>query len=108
MAASIIVNFYSGGEHSDVLNVTDYKATTNPTNSTNVVTNAKSQDTVNLYDVNLTDITSINYVGNAIKIGLNSGGNLQVNSAEGISSKFMLADGSNWQFNHSTKNWQQA
>ena len=73
-----------------------------------VINNSSANDTVNLYNVNLSDITSVSYSGKIISLGLNGGGSLQVNSAEEISSTFQLADGSKWQYDHDYEEWQPA
>ena len=78
------------------------------TNGADVIQNAKENDTVNLYDISLSDITSVSYGEKSISLGFNTGGTLQINDTGNLSSKFMLADGTKWQFNHSTKNWQNA
>ena len=69
---------------------------------------SKTQDTVNLYDVTLADITTAGFNGNNISVGFNTGFNLNVNVSSNLSSTFRLADGSAWQYNKSTGNWQSA
>jgi len=69
------------------------------------ITNASSSDIVNLYDVSINDITSLDTSNNQITIGLSTGANLQINSAENVSAKITMAEGS-VNFNHSTKQWQ--
>ena len=72
-----------------------------------VINNASSSDTVNLYDVTLADITAAVTSENQISVTFNTGSNLQINSAENLSATFNLADG-NWKFNHSSGTWQNA
>ena len=73
-----------------------------------VINKAASNDSVNLYDVRLSDITSVSYGTNSISVNLNSGGSLQINGTSSLSSKFMLADGTRWQYNHSSQTWKNA
>ena len=170
------VNFYSGGNHTDVLNVTNYQgknvwldgsagvaysginnidASSSSGNNTlagdggnnqitagsgndslwggsggsadvlvggsgsnmfwygkgdgnDTIQNSKTQDVVNLYDVTLADITTAGFNGSAISVGFNTGFSLNVNVSSNLSSTFRLADGSNWQYNKSAGNWQNA
>ena len=76
------------------------------TDGTDIVENASENDTVNLYDVNLEEITSAEISNNKISIGLGTGGTLQINGLENLSSKFLLADGSTWQYNYNSNAWQ--
>jgi len=69
-----------------------------------VINNASSSDIVNLYDVSINDITTLDTSNNQITIGLNTGANLQINSAENISAKITMSEGS-VNFNHSTGQW---
>ena len=73
-----------------------------------VINNSTSNDSINLYDVRLSDITSVSYGLNSISVNLNSGGSLKINDTGNLSSKFILADGTKWQFNHSNSQWQNA
>ena len=70
------------------------------------ITNAKSNDTVKLYDINLSDIISADVQNKNISVVTSSGANLSINFTDNLSSKINLADGSTWQFNNSAKNWQ--
>ena len=70
------------------------------------ITNAKSNDTVKLYDINLSDIISADVTNKNISVVTSGGANLSINFTDNLSSKFNLADGSIWQFDNSAKNWQ--
>ena len=72
-----------------------------------VINNASSNDVVNLYDVSLSDISSVNYRDKTISATFAGGGNLQINSAENISSTFQLAEG-RFKYNHTSGEWQNA
>ena len=67
--------------------------------------NASSSDVVNLYDVSINDITMLDTSDNTISIGLNTGASLQINSAENVSAKITMSEGS-VNFNLSTNQWQ--
>jgi len=69
-----------------------------------VINNASSSDVVNLYDVSINDITSLDTSNNQITIGLNTGASININSSENISAKISMAEGT-VNFNHSTKQW---
>lgn len=73
-----------------------------------LIFNATSNDIINLYNTNLSDITTFNIDANSINLGYNTGNVTAVASNEVLSPKFRLADGSSWQFNRSTYAWQQA
>ena len=68
------------------------------------ITNASSSDIVNLYDVSINDITSLDTSNKQITIGLNTGANININSSENVSAKISMAEGS-VNFNHSTGQW---
>ena len=70
-----------------------------------VINNATAADTVFLYNVNVSDITSINTSSNSITLSFNTGANVQINSAGNLSSKITMSEGS-VRFNHSTDQWQ--
>lgn len=72
------------------------------------INGAYSSDIANLYDTKLSDISAANVEGNKISVTFNTGSSLQINSAENLSPKFNLADGSSWQFNHTSGSWQNA
>lgn len=72
------------------------------------VMNASNSDTVNLYDVNLSDIVNCVGADNAIAIQFNTGNTVVVQSSEFLSAKFQLSDGSAYQYNHVNKSWQNA
>ena len=72
------------------------------------ITNAGENDTVLLYDVSLSDIVDFSPIANTISLTLNSGSTLFIDDSAGLSPTFQLADGSRWQFNHSSNSWQGA
>ena len=72
------------------------------------VENSSSADTVNLYNVLLSDIISTSESNGKIDLTLNTGNIISVLSNEVLSSKFSLADGSAYRYNHSEKTWQSA
>jgi len=68
------------------------------------IKNASSSDVVNLYDVSINDITSLDTSNNQISIGLNTGANININSSENVSAKITMSEGS-VNFNHATGQW---
>ena len=71
-----------------------------------VINNSYQNDTIFLYDVNLSDIVAVSYGTNQINLNLTSGANLQVNGLENISAAFQLADGSKYKCDTNTQTWQ--
>ena len=74
-----------------------------------VIRNGAANDIVNLYDVSLQDITSIDTSSSssAVSLGFRDGGHLSVSMADGISPTFILgADNSAWRYNRGTRSWQ--
>ena len=78
------------------------------TQGADIVLNASSTDIVHLNDATLSDIIATEENNGAIAIAFNTGNVIGVQSSELLSSTFMLADGSQYRYNHSTKNWQNA
>jgi len=74
-------------------------------NDGSLAIDTSSNDIIDLYDVSINDIISLSTSNNQITIGLNTGANLQINSAENISAKITMQEGS-VNFNHSTNQWQ--
>jgi len=72
-----------------------------------VINNASSSDIINLYDVSLENIISAKTEGNEIYVRFDTGCDLLVESSENLSATFQLAD-SNFKFNHSSGEWQNA
>ncbi|MBR1396730.1 MAG: hypothetical protein IJ563_04265, partial [Selenomonadaceae bacterium] len=72
-------------------------------NGNDVIQNIKSDDLINLLDITLEDITSMEITNSGINVKLNDGGSLQVNSNTDVT--FQLADGNKWQSNHLNRNW---
>ena len=55
-------------------------------------------------DVSINDFASLDTSNNQITIGLNTGAKVQINSAENVSAKITMSEGS-VNFNHSTGQW---
>lgn len=72
-----------------------------------VISNASSNDVVNLFDVSLSDIVSANTEGNVASLNLNTGGTLHIISNENLSPTIQLSD-SSWKYNQSSGQWQNA
>ena len=68
------------------------------------IKNASSSDVVNLYDISVSDITSLQAEGNTITLVFNTGADLQIQSSENVSAKITMSEGS-VNFNHSTGQW---
>ena len=66
-----------------------------------IITDAESNDVIDLYNVNLDDIAELD-TSSGINVKLNDGSQLNVNSQE---STFQLADNSRWKYQ--SGNWQQ-
>lgn len=82
-------------------------------NGKDVITNADSNDVINLYDVQVSDI--LEYFGLAISsknilITLNDGSQIDVQGKNNSTpnSIFQLGDGSRWRYNSVSKEWQNA
>ena len=67
-----------------------------------VINNADSNDTVNLYNVGLTDILSVEDFQSGLKINLNAG-SLTMNATE--TPKVMLAGGAAYRYDRSSSTW---
>ena len=67
--------------------------------------NASIEDTINLYDVALSDIIITASDGNLIGIAFNTGNVITTQSTGDLSARFALADGSAYRFNHTDKTW---
>ena len=73
-----------------------------------VINNSYQNDTIFLYDVNLSDIAAVSYGTNQVNLNFLSGGNLQVNGIENLSATFQFADGSKYKCDTNTQIWQNA
>ncbi len=73
-----------------------------------VVYTNQGHDVISLYDVNLSDITSAEVVGEVIAIGFNTGTFLNVHNTAEVTSIFQLSDGKRYNYNRSTNQWQGA
>ena len=73
-----------------------------------VINNSYQNDTIFLYDVNLSDIAAVSYGTNQVNLNFSSGGNLQVNSIDNYSPTFQLANGSKVKCDTHTQAWQNA
>ena len=74
-------------------------------NGNDVVNGTKEGDTVNLFNLNLSDLTSAVIEDSKITVTQANGQTLTVN---GQANTFTLADGTTWRADHSTKTWSQA
>ena len=72
------------------------------------IQNASSADSVNLYDVTLSDISFAAEDNGILGIAFNTGNVITIQSTDYISAKINLADGSSYRYNHATKSWQNA
>ena len=73
-----------------------------------LIFNAESQDTVFLSNTSLADLAFAVGDTQSLSIGFNNGSVLAVQSTEALSAKFVLEDGSAYQFNHVANSWQNA
>ena len=72
------------------------------------IQNASAADSVNLYDVRLSDITFTAEDNGTLGIAFNTGSVITIQSTDFISAKINLADGNSYRFNHQTRSWQGA
>ena len=73
-----------------------------------VVLTNEGHDIIHLYDTNLSDITYANAVNDSINIGFNTGSQMTLKNTSDITSIFQLADGSRYNYNRNTAQWQGA
>lgn len=71
-----------------------------------VVSNVDSSDVVNLYDANLDEITSTEIFGGQVVVRFNTGNALVVNDTDSITPIFQLSDGSRYNYNRDSGQWQ--
>ena len=72
------------------------------------IQNASTSDSVNLYDVSLSDIVDFAENNGTISIAFSTGNFIAVENTENLSATFNLADGSKWQYNREAQSWQSA
>lgn len=70
-----------------------------------IILNATENDTINLYDVNLSDVTYFNATEGNFTLGFSTGTWLNVQDKGSITPTMQLADGSRYAFNRSTGSW---
>ena len=71
-----------------------------------IIYNSASTDTVDLYNVSLSDIVSAKEIGDNLLINMLDGGSLRIVGQNGASN-FILADRSQYSFNRSNQTWTQ-
>lgn len=81
---------------------------TGKNDGTDLIFQADMNDTISLYDTNLSDIVNFGIDANSIAFGFNTGNVTAVATSETLSPKFQLADGSTYRFNRATNAWQGA
>ena len=70
-----------------------------------VIEGATSNDTVNLYDINLDAITEVNISSNQVFARFNTGLTLTINDGGGLTPTFQLADSQRYKYNHDSGEW---
>ena len=70
-----------------------------------IILNAKESDTINLYDVNLSDVIYFSATEGNFTLGFSSGTWLTVHDNNTSTPTMKLADGSNWVYNRATGSW---
>lgn len=73
-----------------------------------VVISNQGHDIIHLYDTNLSDIIFANAVNDSINIGFNTGSQMTLKNTSDVTSIFQLADGSRYNYNRNTAQWQGA
>lgn len=71
-----------------------------------VITNADSSDVVNLYDVNLSEITAANVSANQVVIRFNTGTALVIKDSNSVTPTFQLGGGGRYNYNRASGQWQ--
>ena len=71
-----------------------------------VITNADSSDVVNLYDVNLSEITAANVSASQVVIRFNTGTALVINDSNNVTPTFQLGGGGRYNYNRNSGQWQ--
>ena len=78
------------------------------TQGADVFLNASSTDVVHLNDATLGDIVATAEDNGVVAVAFNTGNVIAAQSAELLSSAFVLSDGSAYRYNHANKSWQSA
>lgn len=74
-----------------------------------VLQNVGVEDVVNVYNINLANVTGAEIGNSSVAIKTTAGDTLTVNRTSGAATTtFQLADGSKWNANYSSKTWEQA
>ena len=71
-----------------------------------VVSNANSSDVVNLYDVNLSEITAADVTAGQVVLRFNTGTALVVKDSDNVTPTFQLGGGGRYNYNRSSGQWQ--
>ena len=71
-----------------------------------VISNADSSDVVNLYDVNLSEITSADVSAGQVVIRFNTGTALVIQDSNSITPTFQLGGGGRYNYNRASGQWQ--
>ena len=95
------VDYLSGGTGTDVFFY-------GKTEGNDIIVNASLPDSVNLYDVTLSDIVSATESDGTISLTFNTGNTLTVQGTDSMSAAINLADGSSWRYHRGTGSWQSA
>ena len=70
-----------------------------------VIEGATSNDTVNLYNINLDAITEINISDKQIFARFDTGLTITINDGGGLTPTFQLADSQRYKYNHNSREW---
>lgn len=73
-----------------------------------IITNANSSDIINLYDVDLSQITAADVYTDQVVIRFNTGTALVVKDTEQVTPTFQLGGGGNYNYNRNNGQWQNA
>ena len=75
-------------------------------NGSDVATNAKDSDIVDLYDIVLDNIADASIDAEKITVLLKDGNTLTVQNSSEVTPTFQLADNAQYNYNRSTGSWQ--
>ncbi len=73
-----------------------------------LVENTKTGDTINLYNVNLEDISNLEITDNSISLVIGEDQGIGVTNSDEVSPNFKLANGETYNYNRTVGQWQQA
>ena len=73
-------------------------------NGNDVIVNSVATDSINLYDVSLTDIVSANEVGSDFVVNMRGGNSLVIQGQQGASN-FTLSDQTSYNYNRQSHTW---